>query len=87
MAAVEVTVTSAPAAISGLSDGTLYRAQNVGDGPIRHRAATAAVTDTDGGWYVPVYGTFWFHKVTGEEVYVWAVQSDSSVWYDEVPST
>ena len=84
MAAVEVAVTSAPTAITGLADDTRYQAQNVGNGPLRFLPATSAVTDTSKGFYVPIYGEFWFHKVSGEDIYIWAVQDNTEAWYDEI---
>lgn len=84
MAAVQITVGSAITAISGLTDGARYQAQNVGAGALRFVTATSAPTDRTSGFYVPVYGEFWFHKVTGEDVYVWTSGYETEAWYDEI---
>lgn len=84
MAAVQQQVGSAIAVISGLTDGTRYQAQNVGAGALRFITATAAPSDRTSGFYIPVYGEFWFHKVVGEQVYVWAAGYDTEIWYDEI---
>ena len=85
MAATRVTVNATPTAISGLTDDTGYQAQVEGL-PLFYLAASSTPTRADGGFWVGTHDGFWFHKVSGEEIYVWAAGEDTSLWYDEVPS-
>ena len=86
MAAAKVEVnTTTPTAISGLVDETGYQAQVAG-APLFYLTASSTPAGGGEGFWAGTHDQFWFHKISGEDVYVWSSGEPTSIWYDEVAS-
>ena len=82
MADIHVRVTSSPAAISGLTEGTTYIGQAQGHVPIAYTTVVGAYGG-EPGFVAKPGNSFLMKPESGESVYVWVSRGEGHMVYTE----